>query len=186
MKPDFNPDKHEYTMDGRVIPSVTQVLKKVGFIDTKWYKPSDRDRGSTVHELLQLYDQGLLDPNIVQAEYRGYIDAYMDFLAVSKVEYDQIEVPVYHKKFKYAGTPDRVGKLNDIPCVLDIKTGGVVDWHGIQLAAYSLAIGNGHDLFGLYIKKDGKWSVKNFESKDYPKVWVMAIGCYTMQHKGDK
>ena len=181
MSVDFNPETHEYTVGGRVRPSVTQILKKTGFIDTRWFKPSDAQRGSTIHELLHLYDDDLLDPNIVQAEYRGYLDAYMDFLAVAQVEYSEIEHPVFSQKYKFAGTPDRVGRFNESPCIIDIKTGAKARWHGLQLAGYSLAVGNGHDLIGVYLTKEAKWSIKRFEGSLYAEGFMAALVCYKIQ-----
>ena len=187
MSVQFNPERHEYSVDGRVIPSVTQILKDIGVIETRWYTAEGRNRGSTVHEYLELYDRGLLDPNVVEPEYRGYIDAYLDFLACSKVEYEQIEEPVAHPVYKFAGTPDRVGKINDTACVLDIKSGSSVDWHGLQLAGYALALGNGHDLYALYIKEDGKWTTKTWDAREYQKIFLSyVIGWWYIERRVKK
>ena len=49
-----------------------------------------------------------------------------------------IETPQYSPRYQTAGTADRMGTINGRPVVLDLKTGGKANWHGVQVAFYAL------------------------------------------------
>jgi len=53
------------------------------------------------------------------------------------------------------------------------------DWHGIQLAAYKLALREENmRLYGLYIKESGKYHLKEFSAKYYTEIFLTAIEAY--------
>jgi hypothetical protein len=53
-----------------------------------------------------------------------YLDAYVKFRRETSFEPKEIELPLYHPKYFYAGTIDRIGKLNgsqDLICSLSCR-----------------------------------------------------------------
>jgi hypothetical protein len=57
----FEPLSHTYTLDGCVVPSVTQVLKRAGFCDFSHVQPTileaNQQRGTAVHKAICYYNQ---------------------------------------------------------------------------------------------------------------------------------
>ncbi len=166
----FDPASHTYTKDGRVLPSVTQILQASGIIDTTWFTEEAAWRGSVVHECCQLDDEGDLDEGTVPEEAKGYLDAWRLFKAQVPMNFIAIEQPLCSGL--YAGTPDRDAEW----AVVDIKTGAILPWVGLQLAAYvDLVRANGPDVGGprsfdryaVRLGKDGRYNVQHFAVRDY-------------------
>ena len=127
-----------------------------------------------------MIDRGnVLPPSVENGPQNGYISAYRRFLRDTSVKIRDIEKIVVHHPFKYAGTIDRIVLLNNEKSIIDIKTGQVQDWHGIQLAAYNLALGNGDPrLYGLYLRKTGKYYLKEYSAKYYAEIFLTALEAY--------
>ena len=80
--------------------------------------------------------------------------------------------------FRYAGTIDRIAEFKG-PSIIDIMTSHMQDWHGIQLVAYKLALGVGDPkLYGLYLRKNGKYYLKEFNAKYYAEIFLTALEAY--------
>ena len=156
----FDPITHTYREGDIVLPSVTQLLKAAGFIDTRWYKASGTNRGSAVHEATEALDLGEVElRDFSGQEIFPYLEAYEQFKADTGVVYAGIEVPVMHPSYQFAGTLDRDGKIGDEAFLIDIKTGtGKNFWHGLQLAAYESCLGKRHKRI-LFLKPNGKYSL---------------------------
>src|SRR5271170_7195088 len=145
----FDRDKHEYrTAAGVQVPSVTWILAQSGLCDFSHVEEETRrlamDRGTSVHWMLQLHDQGALEYRKVPLKLRPYRKAYMDWRMASGFVPEWIEKP-FISHLGYAGTIDRTGTLpitgqypHGSNVVLDFKTGGVQDWTRFQLAAYAM------------------------------------------------
>lgn len=105
----FEPEGHVYTYRGEHWPSITQILKAEGFIDTSHYDTWSRDKGSMVHlackyHLLDELDEETLDPVIIP-----YLDAFKRFLSESDFWVHKSEMPGVNTTYRYSGTPDLVG-----------------------------------------------------------------------------
>ncbi len=172
MKPHltFDAASHTYTKDGRVLPSVTQILQGAGIVDTTWFTEQAAWRGSVVHRCCQLDDQGDLDEGSVPNAAKGYLDAWRLFKAQVPMNFISIEQPLCSGL--YAGTPDRDAEW----AVVDIKTGAILPWVGLQLAAYSELIsangsvpggGRSYDRYAVRLGKDGRYNVQHFAVRDY-------------------
>jgi hypothetical protein len=157
MRFEFKEKTHTFTVDGQVIPSVTQILKIIGLVQffncDGWYLK----RGQIIHQCCHMIDQGILDPNSIDPQIEGYIEAYLKF----KDEYmpygwEHAEEPLYHPTYLYGGIPDRWGPL------YDLKSGaGDV----LQLEAYAeLLRANSYDPgrqgYMLRLKEDGTYKLE--------------------------
>lgn len=184
----FDEQTHTYLLDGHEIPSVTQIMKVAGIIDGSFYNDVGRLRGSAVHLATQYLDEGELNPEngaldwaSLDAEITPYVHAYVRFKQESGFVPEMIEKRVLHTRdvgkppcIAYAGTLDRTGHF---PCtgspsgsyaILDIKTGSIPKWAGIQLAAYAHALPPEIPIrrFALQLKNTGKYKLQEFKDTD--------------------
>jgi hypothetical protein len=105
----FNEARHEYHLDGRLVPSVTQVLRGAGLISLVDFADQERKlmvemgystaslvpseilqhalaRGTRVHKACHYLSEGLLDWDTVDEKDRPYVDAAAQFLADTRFE----------------------------------------------------------------------------------------------------
>lgn len=138
---EFDDAHHVYTYDAQTVPSVTQALQDGGIVDYSGIDPQYAVRGTHIHQMLEYYDQGELDITTVDPMYRGYLDAWQQFVQDNFFKATHVEEMVYNHTHRYAGTIDRIGLMGERPAILDIKTAQVKsDWWGIQLAAYKKCV----------------------------------------------
>lgn len=156
----FDPKEHIYRLDGVVLPSVTQILEDVGFINSDFYTEEARVRGQRVHLLCQFFDEG--DYSVGEARQfnlDGYVESWRKLKERMAFKILEIEKPGYHPILKYAGTPDRVAILGNRGCVLDFKTGDEEFWHPYQSAAYDAMlppVASGlRKRMGIHLHSDG-------------------------------
>lgn len=139
----FEAEKHEYRWDGEVVPSVTKILAPLNDFDRIPFDVLEfaRERGSAVHAAISLaqaddLDEDSLDPVIVP-----YVEGWRLFMAETGFQPEEWERPLYHPRYRYAGTFDAVGMLGKTRAVVDFKTGLEVPLSvGPQLAAYQQLI----------------------------------------------
>ncbi len=159
----FNPETHIYEAGGKIIPSVTQILKSVGIIVTKYHTEVSKIRGQAVHLAIEYWLEQRLDINSIDPLILPYFEAFLCFERDSKYIARYTEMPMYHPVLNYAGKPDIVASLNNKQVLLDIKTGQVQAWHSLQVAGYAmLCERNGIEIekaYFLYLKKTGKYSL---------------------------
>ena len=100
----YDEEKHEYTLDGEVVPSVTQLAQKFSGYDTTWLKahPEYAEEGTEIHNELAAYYAPGSDTELVSEKARN-----MSMCLVRDPRI-QPEVLVYNTKYKYAGTADIV------------------------------------------------------------------------------
>lgn len=148
----FDADSHTYTLDGRVVPSVTQLIRPLE-ADALARIPENtlewkRGLGEQVHLACQLDDEGDLDEdNLDQAIY-PYLWAWRNFRDDHNLEILLNEMPLGSRRYRFAGTIDRVAVLNKGLiqgtfvykglATIDIKTRvDLPDAIGVQLAGYN-------------------------------------------------
>lgn len=133
---ELDEQSHIYKLDGRIIPSVTQILKAEGFIDGDFHNTVATDRGTKVHQAIQYFTEGDLDESSVDEEIAGYLEAWKSFLA-AKVFTPEWAERRFWSHNGYAGTLDQFGTFAGGAALIDIKTGPWQPWHDLQLAAYA-------------------------------------------------
>ena len=127
----FDEATHTYTLDGVVIPSVTEICAP---ITSGKYPPvgvvqQAAARGTRVHELCALYDMDAL-PDEIEAECVGYVKAWAAFCRDYKPVWKHIELPLHGEidpGQPFAGTLDRIGEIDGRTRVVDIKTTASLD-----------------------------------------------------------
>lgn len=105
----FDKEGHVYTAAGQVLPSITQILKAEGFIDTSHYDDWSRDKGSMVHLAIHYDITGELDESSIDPEIVPYLAAWRKFKKESGFNVERSEKPAANLMYRYAGTPDLIG-----------------------------------------------------------------------------
>lgn len=160
----FDAENHIYAYGGRVVPSVTQILKLGGIIDDQWYTEEAKARGSAVHKAADLHLRENLDQKSLHPVVAGYFDGFLKFLHDTKFKpmLNLCEKKQYHPYLAYAGTPDQFGVLNSRPVLIDLKTGDARNSARYQTAAYAdmpMLKAYSPDRFDLRVFPDGRYKL---------------------------
>jgi hypothetical protein len=136
----FDEPSHRYWLDGVELPSVTQVLAIAGLTDWSHCGEWARERGSVVHKAIHLELTGGLDWSTLPESLHPYVSAELQAIQDLGAEVVASEVRIVSKLYGYAGTLDRVVRINGRLVLWDTKTGPIVPAYGLQTAAYVEAI----------------------------------------------
>ena len=168
----FDETTHTYTDSGVVLPSVTHICRFYQ-VDTianakPWLRDIAADRGSRVHAYTVCLDYGEtlegIDPDCI-----GYVKAYQRFLSDYRPNWTHVEHIMGSKDAGYAGTADRMGQIDGINCILDIKTTSKLHKAAVkaQLQGYAdLAQRDGfiaYRLLALLLDKGGTYRIYDFD-----------------------
>lgn len=182
----FDAALHRYLVAGREIPSVTRVLAENGLGPPEWLEPvllrGAADIGTLVHNATLLIDEGDLDWRTVHPHLLPYLRAYEAFRQRTEFLVDAAEERVLIADGRCAGTLDRRGRFpgNAIQeAIVDIKTGVALPAHALQLAAYALPFSNHHRRFGLYLKRDGTYRLKEYADPEDARVFLAMLDVAT-------
>ena len=172
---EFIEDGHIYLKAGIIIPSVSQILKKIfsnkyDGIPTRILK-SKSEYGSKVHNIIECIE--------TNKEYKidnVYIDESIKQYNKIKKENNlqvisQEEIVCY--KGIYAGRYDMIANVNGEECLLDIKTTAICDKEYLswQLTMYEMAIGvKFKKLYCLWLPKGGIGKLIEIERKNYEEI----------------
>lgn len=136
----FDAETHTYRIDGRAVPSVTQVIEYVMPSNYGPMTDEHRDyvmnRGSAVHHGCRLADEGRLDWATVAPEIEQRIRAWLKFRA-DHPHWEIVlnETPLGSNLYGFAGTPDRLFRHDGHYNLVDLK-GTIVPQNRIQLGGY--------------------------------------------------
>lgn len=208
MKIDFDEEKHEYSVGGVVIPSVSDILSPLSEGRYKDINPAILEqaaaRGTAVHEACELIDYGA-EPE-EDPETDGYVYAYETFLMEHEVEWELIEGTVaFYRGLPfsdgelpvYCGTVDRYGKLDGLNAVVDIKTYASMTSDAqisasCQTQLYKDAIYSTHGQpetptrrFVLHLRKDGTYRLIDLDRFDIDRGFAshdVAWNLYSIHH----
>lgn len=186
----FDPAPHIYTLDGMRIASVTQVLEPhLPYANLpKDLMEAARLRGTLVHALTEHVDNGSYDLEMQELANEsglgGYVVAWLRYLKEHKVTIHESEQRVYHNKYRYSGTFDRIVEEADTPGILelvDIKTGELSPFYALQTVAYCKAVEEGGITIPrrscVQLKPDGTYRHKPY---DKPEDWPAFLGALKM------
>lgn len=151
----FDRERHLYTINGIVVPSVTQVLEEERFLDFSMVPHGTLEqakaRGTYVHTVLHYLLENDFDVNEVDPRFRGYVDSALAFLDKASLrpltdrETGQpiaVEFRFWDPRRMFAGTVDYVAWDSDgVLGIYDWKTGEPSDVAAaLQTAAYEYGI----------------------------------------------
>ena len=180
----FDPETHTYRRDGVLVPNVTSIIDCLPDYSMVAAEVMEHaaNLGDAVHAATELDDQDDLDEESVHPMVMPYLEAWRRFRADTGFEPEAIEARVYHPRHNYAGTLDRVGRLNGAKVVLDIKSGVVGAWVGVQTAAYQEAWNwrraeKATARFSVQLKRDGTYRLHPYRD---PSDWSVFLACKTL------
>ena len=183
----FFDEKHEYILGEEKIPSVSELAR---FASREIYGNINQytldnacDRGTRVHkccENIDLFGECDVDDDIV-----GYIKAYIQFRKdydIKKENIALVEKALAHNDMKFAGTIDRVFKIDGKTIIVDLKSSSVVKktLAKIQLNGYDKLYFHNYnevvdDLWILQLKTDSTYSVFKIAKDD-----TLFMACYNI------
>lgn len=199
----FERDTHAYMDNGVRRMSTTQAIKIAGLIDYSMVPPDvlqrAANRGTLVHQASVLIDGGAdLNEYDVPAECVPYIQAYCLFLRETGFIPDHAftEKP---RIAEIAGqrvgmTPDRVGLLDGVPTVLELKTCSAAhpSW-GVQTAGYEMGLPRparcrNYQRVAVQLMKTGKYKLWPYEDQSDFDIFCDAfrVAQWKVKHKISK
>lgn len=185
----FDEAEHRYFWHGTPVPGVTTVLKALHNFDgvPEAILSAAAERGTAVHLCCEYLDQGILDEASIDPAISGYVDAWRLFCTEMLPVWSHIEARCYHQALRFAGTVDRVGIINGIEYVLDIKTSVASHpvW-GVQTAAYANALNKANARRAtVQLRKDGTYRMIEWAERSDWSVFVslITINNFLEQHK---
>lgn len=143
----FDAKAHTYTLDGVVLPSVTQVLRASGLIDFSGIPAavlaSAQSRGTKVHSAVHYYNENDLDVGEFVGtfpDYAGFLQSWIALAETGRLKPYRCEYRVVSRKHRYAGTIDWIGEFDGKGAILDFATGDPEDVaKHLQTAGYECA-----------------------------------------------
>jgi len=170
----FEEKRHMYTLDNQILPSVTTIMQP---LNNSVYKGIDEDvmnkaakRGTAIHNAIENYVlYGIED---IENDYRGYFEAFLEWVADYKPEPIATECRLYHKFLGYAGTADLACIIDEKKILIDYKTSASINkmLTGVQLEAYAKAYESHGFKFDekavVHLKRDGSYQMLRYKAND--------------------
>ena len=157
----FDEVSHAYTLNGVVLPSVTQIMKR---LSQEYYTDINPQviinagkRGTKVHQAIELYEtMGVYDEQV-----KDYVLQYLRVKNAYK--FTPLKQELMLTNGVYCGTVDMIATLNDKLVLIDLKATSKINdiLVEVQLAGYKQLLSDNHidieDCYVLHItNKSGK------------------------------
>lgn len=199
MEIQFDEAKHEYSVNGKRIPGVTEILSPITADGYSKINPAVLEhaamKGTLVHEWCEMFDYDCAD-EVIPAEIVPYCQAYADFIRDYRPRWEKIEEIVYNPYVGYCGTLDRYGLIDGNESVVDIKTIASPSTKNnisvcCQTAAYAAAVSQTWviERYALYLKPDATYRLldcREYEKKHDFDGYEMFLDCYKLHEKINK
>jgi len=181
MKPDltFDADAHVYRLAGKIVPSVTNVLRGVvpQWMASEWYL----QRGTAVHACAALVSRGVdfdFDPQIA-----GQVQACRQWFKDFQPTVLHVETRVFSQLYGFAGTFDMAIDRDGILFLVDWKASisKAIQW---QLGAYAIAAKESLGItfkqgFGVELRADGKYQTgETYDLTRAGREFLAILGAY--------
>ena len=187
----FDADDHVYTLDNVIIPSVTQMLERHGLVSEAFYTEDSAERGYQVHRLCAEYDLGgIEDLSRCDSVYKTWLLAYVTFIQTVAPTWASVEEAFASIVYRFGGRPDRVGKVWGVESIVELKSGAMEPWHGVQTALHDILIGDlpvgVRKRYGLYLMRNGTFRLVPHDGseprcsqgrRDYDKAYEVIRQC---------
>lgn len=168
----FDKETHTYHIDGKKVPSVTQIIKDVGLVDysgvSEEYLKQKAEIGTNIHLYLQYIDTQVKCE--IPDQVKPIIDAWFAFKEKYKVEILFAEQPVGAKILGFACTPDRYASVGGSPALIEIKTTAVIGKEvGYQMAGQMMCMEENKysisdNRYVFRVGLDGKWEARKLDN----------------------
>jgi hypothetical protein len=178
----FDEPTHVYRLAGAIVPSVTQILAPLCSFEgiPRATLEAKRDLGQRVHFACQLDDEDDLDEVSVEPDVAPYLSAYRKFRRETGATVVLNEQRVVEPRLRYAGTLDRVIRLDGVKWLVDLKTSFTTPISaGPQTAAYLRALADPSVLHraALRLRADGSYRLDPLTGADD---WSAFMACLAL------
>ncbi len=187
----FDPETHKYTLDGRVLPSVTTIINAIlpGYQADEWYM----QRGTAMHYACQLLDEGQLDWSTVAPEIEGRVRAWEQFRKDFPGTVKEVEHAMAHD-YGFAGMMDRLfSRTTGTLLLADIKS-SLAPQVRLQLGAYAILYNDAthnarrpiREACAVQLCDDGKYKtlwMKESELALAGRTFLACLSVYGFKHK---
>jgi hypothetical protein len=182
----YDDGAHAYArLDGRPIPHITGMLERAGEIDDRWYTEESSARGTHVHKLTADFDLGALEPARCQSRFKGYLLGHVAAVGILRPEFKQIEEPMAHPTYHFAGRPDRIALIYMLLSILELKSGGKEKSHQIQTALQAILAAARYGIpaeaiprYCLYLQDNGRYKLERHDKqKDFVRAYEIIRQC---------
>lgn len=136
----FNEEKHEYKVKGKVVPSVSEIMKCATCLYyTDEIPPRVLElackKGSAVHKAIE--DYLLFEEYRIDQQYEPIFEQFVNWLETYRPKIIKVEYQMTNGK--YAGTCDLICRINEKTIGIDYKTSSQLHTQmiAIQEAAYN-------------------------------------------------
>jgi hypothetical protein len=180
---EFDEKSHTYTMDGKRLPSVTEIIRDV-LPSKQWGTDWHMERGTQIHVAAKLIAEG--QTPIVDPQIEGHVDGIMAFHRKEVKGVVAAELPVFCTKTLYAGTLDLIADLSMIGlAVVDYKASGCEYRTALQMCAYALAYGDKSIKWGVMVTLpgDGKYKINVVKLAEFVNEWRVVRSVYGMRQR---
>jgi hypothetical protein len=189
----FNAELHKYTLDGCVLPSVTQVTQLLGGYENIPAEVLERKAkiGTHVHKACELHDAGGVDQSSIDPQCVGYFNAYLKFLDENPCTVLLNEQKLHSERYLFAGTLDRVYRFDharkgfwmaNTPVLVDLKTvATLMASTAVQTAGYRLLLPplgvpkTQVARVALQLKPNGTYALRPYTSVSDESVFLAAL-----------
>lgn len=182
-KTEFDPDTHTYRINGFKVPSVTEVISEL-FGSKPYWTEWHRNRGKALHSAIHLALTQQLDWDSVDIRIMGRLHAALKFVGDYQIEPEFVEQSYFDPIFRYAGTPDLVGKTSDGKKVLVDFKSSIEPTVEFQLGGYALLVSGKRNYFSravaVGLKDDGTY--KEREIEDIPVAQGLFMSALQIYH----
>jgi hypothetical protein len=197
----FDAERHLYLVQGRPVPSVTQVLHSGGLsADYSIVEPAVLERkriiGEYVHKATQYLDEGCLDLDTVDPEIHPYLAAYERFLQDSGFRPRLVEHRLVSSidGMLCGGTIDREGLMGGKLWIIDLKCiDRLYPSFAVQTAGYQLLLPKPvtppfkYTRAVLQLKRDGAYKLTTYDDPAEFDIFraALAVTVWKMNHGMD-
>lgn len=191
---EFDVLDHEYTLGGRKLPSVTQIIgSQFPLLNIPQAALEfARQMGVAIHSACELYDIEKLDWSTLDLKVVPYVKAWQRARDQLNLEIVDIEVATHHRLLFYAGRVDRVIKLNGVLGVLDLKRPILNDRAGVQTCAYMHALNTSNyrhgrivTRFAIQLRSDGSYRLRQYKDESDWSVFTAALTIHNWRKSHD-
>lgn len=183
----FNSNAHEYIdlLTGDVLPHITGMLERTGWIDDQWYTEESSDRGTAVHRLTADYDLGALHVESCTSIFRAYLLGHVKCVSIARPTWHTVEEPFVHRTLRFGGRPDRDVTAYGQRGVWEVKSAAPARGHQIQTALQAILVADEAGLpptalsrFVEYLKPNGKFKLEEHTNrKDFDEAYRVIREC---------
>lgn len=195
----YNDERHEYRIDGVVVPSVTQVLKVLTGDYLARLDPAVVERkrqiGTAVSAAIALDVYGDLVEGSVDPQCEGFFAGWRAFWrdgGFTLADVLEPEKPLGHPTYRYAGKRDLPIRIGGRWAMVDTKCTALLHPAvGPQTAAYA-ELHNGtcrpgdiriEDRYALHLKPDGKYRLEPLKDPADFQTFLSALNCKRWQQR---